>query len=141
MPWPSTVWTDSGSMWRVFTNLSQDHLDYHADLEDYRSAKARLLDLLKPDGWVVVNRDDPAWEGSLFRPTEPSSSAFDDGPRVGSTLETGLWARIGSSLLPFRVPGSAHSGGRRRLGSISPSWAGSTWRTLSLQRAWPGSRA
>ncbi len=28
----------------VFTNLSQDHLDYHADLEDYRSAKSRILE-------------------------------------------------------------------------------------------------
>jgi UDP-N-acetylmuramoyl-L-alanyl-D-glutamate--2,6-diaminopimelate ligase len=27
----------------VFTNLSQDHLDYHADMEDYFGAKARLF--------------------------------------------------------------------------------------------------
>lgn len=45
----------------VFTNLTQDHLDYHADLDDYRLAKTRLLDLLKPGGWAVVNRDEPAW--------------------------------------------------------------------------------
>lgn len=45
----------------VFTNLTQDHLDYHADLDDYRRAKARLLDLLKPEGWAVVNRDEGAW--------------------------------------------------------------------------------
>ena len=46
----------------VFTNLSQDHLDYHADLAVYRSAKERILDLLKPAGWAVVNRDDESWE-------------------------------------------------------------------------------
>lgn len=45
----------------VFTNLSQDHLDYHADLGEYRSAKGRVLELLKPGGWAVVNLDDPAW--------------------------------------------------------------------------------
>ena len=27
----------------VFTNLSQDHLDFHADLEDYFRAKASLF--------------------------------------------------------------------------------------------------
>ena len=27
----------------IFTNLSQDHLDFHADLEDYFAAKARLF--------------------------------------------------------------------------------------------------
>ncbi len=47
----------------VFTNLTQDHLDYHPDLASYRAAKLRLLDLLVPDGAVVVNLDDPAWSG------------------------------------------------------------------------------
>ena len=46
----------------VFTNLSRDHLDYHKDQIDYLRAKARLLELVKPNGTVVVNADDPAWE-------------------------------------------------------------------------------
>lgn len=28
----------------IYTNLSHDHLDYHADMEEYRAAKARLFD-------------------------------------------------------------------------------------------------
>ncbi len=47
----------------VFTNLTQDHLDYHADLDAYRDAKGHLVDLLKPDGLLVLNADDPAWTG------------------------------------------------------------------------------
>ena len=47
----------------VFTNLTQDHLDYHADLDDYFAAKARLFtpDYLKTDGpkRSVINYDDP----------------------------------------------------------------------------------
>ncbi|MFZ0050558.1 MAG: UDP-N-acetylmuramoyl-L-alanyl-D-glutamate--2,6-diaminopimelate ligase, partial [Desulfobaccales bacterium] len=48
----------------VFTNLSQDHLDYHRDLEDYFAAKARLfLELLAngsgAPGLAVLNLDDP----------------------------------------------------------------------------------
>lgn len=46
----------------VFTNLSQDHLDYHGDLASYFGAKARLVELVAPGGTLVVNRDDPAWE-------------------------------------------------------------------------------
>ena len=43
-----------------FTNLSQDHLDYHPDIESYFSAKAALFDRLLPeDGTAVVNIDDP----------------------------------------------------------------------------------
>jgi UDP-N-acetylmuramoyl-L-alanyl-D-glutamate--2,6-diaminopimelate ligase len=47
----------------VFTNLSQDHLDYHVDLADYLAAKLRLVDLAATDGTVVVNGMDPAWTG------------------------------------------------------------------------------
>lgn len=43
----------------VFTNLTQDHLDYHKDLEDYFAAKALLFspDYLK--GRAILNQDDP----------------------------------------------------------------------------------
>ncbi len=47
----------------AFTNLTRDHLDYHADMASYRDAKLRLLSLLAPDGAVVLNADDPAWDG------------------------------------------------------------------------------
>lgn len=44
-----------------FTNLSQDHLDYHVDFEDYFTAKAGLFDRVLPeDGTAVINIDD-AW--------------------------------------------------------------------------------
>jgi UDP-N-acetylmuramoyl-L-alanyl-D-glutamate--2,6-diaminopimelate ligase len=44
----------------AFTNLSRDHLDYHADVEDYFQAKARLFtDLLLPGASAVVNVDTP----------------------------------------------------------------------------------
>lgn len=42
-----------------FTNLSQDHLDYHSDFEEYFSAKAGLFDRVLPeDGTAVINIDD-----------------------------------------------------------------------------------
>jgi UDP-N-acetylmuramoyl-L-alanyl-D-glutamate--2,6-diaminopimelate ligase len=47
----------------IYTNLTRDHLDYHGDLESYRAAKLRLIDLLKPGGVLAPNIDDPAWEG------------------------------------------------------------------------------
>jgi UDP-N-acetylmuramoyl-L-alanyl-D-glutamate--2,6-diaminopimelate ligase len=45
----------------VFTNLSQDHLDYHGTVAEYGAAKARLVDLVAPGGTLVVNAEDPAW--------------------------------------------------------------------------------
>jgi UDP-N-acetylmuramoyl-L-alanyl-D-glutamate--2,6-diaminopimelate ligase len=48
----------------VFTNLTQDHLDFHVTMEAYRQAKRRLFELVaagaKPARSAVVNADDPA---------------------------------------------------------------------------------
>jgi len=42
-----------------FTNLTQDHLDYHPDFADYFNAKAGLFDRVLPvDGTAVINIDD-----------------------------------------------------------------------------------
>jgi UDP-N-acetylmuramoyl-L-alanyl-D-glutamate--2,6-diaminopimelate ligase len=48
----------------VFTNLTQDHLDFHVTMDAYREAKRRLFSFLaagsKPGRTAVVNADDPA---------------------------------------------------------------------------------
>lgn len=41
----------------IFTNLTQDHLDYHGTMEDYYRAKARLFDQCRV---AILNLDDPA---------------------------------------------------------------------------------
>jgi len=42
----------------VFTNLTQDHLDYHKDIANYREAKSRLFRELSPSACAVLNADD-----------------------------------------------------------------------------------
>src|SRR5262249_2513291 len=51
---------------KVFTNLSQDHLDFHADMEDYFAAKRLLFSaeggapVIEVEGGIsVINLDDP----------------------------------------------------------------------------------
>ncbi len=46
----------------VFTNLSGDHLDYHRTFDAYAEAKAILFESIGPEGWAVVNADDPVSE-------------------------------------------------------------------------------
>jgi UDP-N-acetylmuramoyl-L-alanyl-D-glutamate--2,6-diaminopimelate ligase len=48
----------------VFTNLTQDHLDYHRTMDDYFDAKLKLFTGLQPAGKrtakrAIVNADDP----------------------------------------------------------------------------------
>ncbi len=93
----------------VFTNLTRDHLDYHADLDEYRNAKLRLGDLVGPDGTLVVNADDPAWSGltvdersvtyGLSGPVDYAARDVTLGPQGSSwTLETP------AGTAPVRLP-------------------------------------
>jgi UDP-N-acetylmuramoyl-L-alanyl-D-glutamate--2,6-diaminopimelate ligase len=43
----------------IFTNLTRDHLDFHADMEDYFLAKRRLFEMLEAAAPAVINADDP----------------------------------------------------------------------------------
>ena len=97
---------------RVFTNLTQDHLDFHKTMEDYFLAKRRLF--LNGEGASVVNLDDPYGrrlaeqvpgaitygvddEESAFRAT---AVRFDAG---GSDFD--LYSPAGSAHVRMRLPG------------------------------------
>ncbi|MFC1804968.1 UDP-N-acetylmuramoyl-L-alanyl-D-glutamate--2,6-diaminopimelate ligase [Candidatus Omnitrophota bacterium] len=45
----------------IFTNLSQDHLDYHLDMENYFRAKEKLFTGIPAanDRFIITNNDDP----------------------------------------------------------------------------------
>ncbi len=46
----------------AFTNLTEDHLDYHKTMENYLNTKLELLDYMNPQGTFLVNIDDSASE-------------------------------------------------------------------------------
>lgn len=43
----------------IFSNLTEDHLDYHASMEEYALAKQKLFYMLKENGKAIINYDDP----------------------------------------------------------------------------------
>jgi UDP-N-acetylmuramoyl-L-alanyl-D-glutamate--2,6-diaminopimelate ligase len=43
----------------VFTNLTRDHLDFHADMDEYFRAKRRLFEMLPARAPSLINVDDP----------------------------------------------------------------------------------
>lgn len=76
----------------VFTNLTQDHLDYHGSFENYLESKKLLFTGLGPDATAVYNADDPSAE-KVVSETRAHTLSFgqSDGADVRfEVLEKGL---------------------------------------------------
>ncbi len=57
----------------IFTNLTQDHLDYHGTMEEYFKAKAKLFDMAAAcGGHAIINADDAYGRRLLDAKTEGS---------------------------------------------------------------------
>ena len=50
----------------IFTNLSQDHLDYHKTMEAYAEEKAKLFTCLKAEKSAILNGESP-WSEKMVR--------------------------------------------------------------------------
>jgi len=72
----------------IFTNLSRDHLDYHADMASYAAAKKRLFTDYAPR-FAVINRDDPTgrgWIDEISGRTEVLSFGLEPGAELQAEL-------------------------------------------------------
>jgi UDP-N-acetylmuramoyl-L-alanyl-D-glutamate--2,6-diaminopimelate ligase len=96
----------------VFTNLTHDHLDYHASMEEYARAKLRLAQLVRSDGVLSVNADDPAWD-ELDADPRTVTWGYTERAQVrirhAHTLSAGsrfvLESRFGSGEIDLPLPG------------------------------------
>ncbi|MDI1243165.1 MAG: UDP-N-acetylmuramoyl-L-alanyl-D-glutamate--2,6-diaminopimelate ligase [bacterium] len=102
----------------IFTNLTQDHLDYHGTMENYFDAKKKLFDgrLGEKPGSCVINIDD-AWGAKLTdelrsggqRVVTISQKPHSDADLVADNMEVSLLS--GTTFL-LKTPG-----GDRQIGS------------------------
>lgn len=92
----------------VFTNLTQDHLDYHETMDEYMRAKGKLFAKLnvsdrKPGlGKVsVVNMDDPAHD---YFCNFPADQLFEYGILKGTYVGRNLEAHPDGTDFVYRIP-------------------------------------
>ncbi len=88
----------------VFTNLTRDHLDFHADMEDYFGAKRLLFAPASgdPPAWTVINQDD---EYARRLPPAPAPASIGYGienPADLAAREIQLGAKGLDFVLEFR---------------------------------------
>ena len=99
----------------VFTNLTQDHLDVHGSMKQYREAKERLFrENLRDCGVAVINVDDPAGAAMVRaaggrRVLRVSSKGADAEVRVVEARSTvgGIDATIETPRGPLKLQSSA----------------------------------
>jgi UDP-N-acetylmuramoylalanine--D-glutamate ligase len=70
----------------VITNLSPNHLDWHRDMDEYTSAKRRLLDFQSADDLAILNGDNPATAALRGR----GRTKYFDGHTIYNGLIDGL---------------------------------------------------
>ena len=91
-----------------FTNLTQDHLDYHGTMEAYREAKLRLFDELLPRGRTAVLNADSDGFGAF------AATAIVNGQSLYSVGEQGRGlALVSTTLLPDGQRLLVEAAGRR----------------------------
>jgi UDP-N-acetylmuramoyl-L-alanyl-D-glutamate--2,6-diaminopimelate ligase len=95
----------------VFTNLTQDHLDFHGDLETYFDAKKKLFTLRKPAAAAVVNVDDAFGRRLATEAAPPVVTWSPSGARADVRAEDVRCDVSGTSLAVV------HAGGRFRISS------------------------
>lgn len=60
----------------AFTNLTEDHLDFHKTMEKYLDSKLKILNYLSEYGNVIINNDDPY--GKFFKTKNSITLGFNN---------------------------------------------------------------
>ena len=104
----------------LWLNLADDHLDRHADLEEYGAAKARIFANQRENDWAVINADDPAvvrWSRGIAARTvtfSPAAHAIE-----GYTVDGGWIVRRTVTSSERLVPVAAvELAGAHMLGNV-----------------------
>jgi UDP-N-acetylmuramoyl-L-alanyl-D-glutamate--2,6-diaminopimelate ligase len=86
----------------IFTNLTRDHLDFHADMDDYFRAKRRLFEMLPRDAPSLINLDDPRGASLVEAGGRPLTYAIN---RQADVMPGPLSFSLGGLSFDVRTPG------------------------------------
>lgn len=91
----------------IFTNLSVEHLDYHANIRNYRTEKLKLVKGLNSDSFAILNADDNAskhfaectkaqvvWYGIKKKNADVAAEILQTGVNTTRILLNSPWGKI-----------------------------------------------
>lgn len=116
----------------IFTNLTQDHLDYHGTMEAYADAKARLFAFPSLQH-AIFNEDDPASKKMQTQLSKETVS-MTYGMGKGATIRALSWdMKFGDTRLFFDSPWGNHTLNLNSLGLFSLYNAMAVFTALMLE--------
>jgi len=123
----------------LLLNLTPDHLDRYANMDEYRRAKAALLTAQQPGDVAVLNRDDP-WVWEQRRKTRAATISFGREPvEFGSFVDGNAIIYWGPEPAPrrFRLDAALLSGAHNRENMMAAITAAAIWGIpeAAIQRA------
>ena len=62
----------------LFSNLTQDHLDYHHTIENYLDSKKKLFTMLRNDKLAIINMDDKYYKDFIMEQNNNKTYGFKD---------------------------------------------------------------
>jgi UDP-N-acetylmuramoylalanine--D-glutamate ligase len=104
----------------VVTNITPNHLDRHASMEDYVHAKAAILDYQGPADWAILNGDD-AYAARLAARARGQVARFSlAGPVACGAMLRGdeLWLRLGGREEPICARGELRLRGEHNVANV-----------------------
>lgn len=82
----------------VITNISENHLDWHKDMQEYKQAKANIFLHQKPGGNLILNQDDP--ESTAYAKQYHGKIRYFS---LKNPVEEGAW--LAQDVLTYNQPG------------------------------------
>ena len=137
---------DQGRVWQlafdtaIFTNLTQDHLDYHGTLDEYLRAKQRLFDgtCSQVPKFAVINADDDAGLKLVEIAKNAGSQVYSYGIHEGEFRASGIRMSASGTHFSMQTPlGNTHMTsrlvGRINVYNLLAASAAAASRGLSLE--------
>lgn len=80
----------------IFSNLTQDHLDYHKDMESYKKEKMKLFGMLRNNRLAIINADSQYYKDFIMEQNNNVTYGYNESNYTISNYNTSL---LGSSFI------------------------------------------
>ena len=79
----------------IFSNLTQDHLDYHKDMESYKKEKLKLFKMLRNNRLAIINADSEYYKDFIIEENNNATYGYNESNYIINNYITSL---LGSSF-------------------------------------------